>query len=160
MTTAEITIQQAPWLEKFQCLGSACEDTCCRGWGMQITAETLQKYEKDAPELLEVVTTDTATNVMIMKRDAGTDYCVKYSEGWCGVHQQYGTDFLGDACHFYPRSTRQLGQHVVMNASLSCPEVVRLALYDEKADASYSIQPVTRLPFSLKKLRPLRDARR
>ncbi|MAR56077.1 MAG: hypothetical protein CMM93_02745 [Rickettsiales bacterium] len=140
-------LHQSRFLEGFQCLGAECEDTCCKGWGMQLTQETVNKYKSDAPELLEAVTSGEAAH--IMKRDPNTDYCVKYDQGWCGIHAQYGTDFLGDACHFFPRVTRQLGEASLMTASLSCPEVARLTLLE--ADAFAIVESsIDRLPFSLK----------
>lgn len=93
---------------------------------MQLSAQTVAKYEAEAPELLDAVTSGEAEH--IMKRDPETDYCVKFDKGWCGVHAKYGEDFLGDACHFFPRVTRKLGDAHLMTGSLSCPEMVRLGL--------------------------------
>lgn len=139
-------IKQPAFLSKFSCLGDACEDTCCKGWGMQVDAATVGRYEKEAPHLLEAVT--GSGNECLMKRDALTDHCVKYENGLCGIHKQYGTDFLGDACHFYPRMTRGIGSTRVMTGALSCPEVVRLSLFDEGA---FAWQDATsdRLPYTL-----------
>ena len=118
---------------------------------MQIDAKTVARYRKDAPELLDAVTGNLGTGSgdnCLMKRDALTDYCVKFEGGLCSVHKKYGTDFLGDACHFYPRMTRGIGSTRVMTGALSCPEIVRLALGD---DAAFTWQDATseRLPYSL-----------
>lgn len=124
-----IKISSASFLKDFECLGDKCEDTCCKGWGMQLDGERKALYEKEAPELLEAVTTGEAD--LIMKRDPKTDYCVKFESGLCGIHKKYGTKFLGDACHFYPRITRKLDNVTTMTATLSCPEVARLALFTD-----------------------------
>src|ERR1700739_3682469 len=29
---------------RFSCIGSACEDTCCTGWGVPIDRQTFEKY--------------------------------------------------------------------------------------------------------------------
>lgn len=148
---ASYPLRQAAAVQAFQCLGDQCEDTCCKGWGMQLTQETVAKYEAEAPELLEAVTSGEAEH--IMKRDPATDYCVKFDQGWCGVHAKYGESFLGDACHFFPRVTRRLGESQLMTASLSCPEIVRLGIMqglgflDEAAE-------IDRLPHSLKNYLP------
>lgn len=140
-------LQCSAFLKEFRCLGDACEDTCCKGWGMQLSAETVDKYKREAPELLDAVTSGEAEH--IMKRDPDTDYCVKFDAGWCGIHAKYGTDFLGDACHFFPRVTRALGDETVMTASLSCPEVVRLALLSDGGFA-HEESEVERVPHTLK----------
>jgi lysine-N-methylase len=135
------------FVSDFQCLGADCEDTCCKGWGMQLDDKTFSKYETEAPELKEAVTTGEAER--IMRRDPDTDYCVKYDNGWCGIHAKYGTDFLGDACHFFPRITRKLEDQTIMTAALSCPEAARKALLREPQE--YYVQgSLERLPFSLK----------
>ncbi len=122
-------MQQSHWLKDFQCLGDKCEDTCCKGWGMQVDEPTIARYEAFAPELVDAVTSGEAAH--IMKRDPETDHCIKYDKGWCGIHADRGSDFLGDACHFFPRITRQMGEKIHQTASLSCPEVARLALLSE-----------------------------
>lgn len=118
---------------------------------MQLTQSTVDKYRQQAPELLEAVTGGEAEH--IMRRDPDTDYCVKYDQGWCGIHRDYGTDYLGDACHFFPRVTRRMGEQNLMTASLSCPEVVRLMLNHEDAFAMQT-GAADRLPDSLKNYLP------
>lgn len=132
----------------FQCLGDACEDTCCKGWGMQLSAQTVEKYEAEAPELLDAVSSGEAE--FIMKRDPQTDYCVKFDAGWCGVHKTYGDSFLGDACHFFPRATRQLAQDItLMTVAPSCPEALRRMLYDTTPFALTTREDI-RVPHSVK----------
>ncbi|MFZ4124550.1 MAG: flagellin lysine-N-methylase [Rickettsiales bacterium] len=137
--------------QRFTCLGDACEDTCCKGWGMQLTQETVNLYQTKAPELMQSVTSGEAE--FIMKRDEKTDYCVEFQAGWCGVHKKYGSDYLGDACHFFPRSTRALGDITVMTMALSCPEATRLMLTEDGAH-SYSTTTFERVPHSLRNYAP------
>lgn len=139
-------LQRSAFLSSFECLGDACPDTCCKGWGMQLDPATREKYIREAPELMEAVTTGEAE--WIMKRDPVTDYCVKFTDGLCAIHKDKGTAFLGDACHFFPRITRSLGEVHLMTAALSCPEVTRLALFSQGA---FALQPAQadRLPWSL-----------
>ena len=146
-----IPLKQTAFVKNFVCLGDACEDTCCKGWGMQVGSAMVEKYKQEAPELLEAVTSGEAEH--IMKRDAVTDYCVKYEGGWCGIHKTRGTAFLGDACHFYPRITRALGDANIMSATLSCPEVVRQVLSNESAFELHDTV-TDRLPESIKNYLP------
>lgn len=136
---------------RFTCLGDKCPDTCCKGWGMQLTQETVDLYKARAPELLDAV--DSGEAEFIMKRDAATDYCVKFDAGWCAIHRDYGPEFLGDACHFYPRITRALNDTVFTTAAISCPEMVRLMLLEE---GGFALAPreELRVPFSLKNYLP------
>lgn len=118
---------------------------------MQLDTATKAKYEIEAPELLSAV--DTGEAEWIMRRDPNTDYCVKFEGGLCGIHKQYGTPFLGDACHFYPRVTRRLGDITLMTAALSCPEVARLSLFEDTIEP-FDALVVDRVPFSLKDYLP------
>lgn len=138
---------QTEAVARFTCLGDACEDTCCQGWGMQLTKETVDLYNEKAPELLDAVVSGEAE--FVMKRDPDTDYCVKFDKGWCGIHRDYGAEFLGDACHFFPRITRAVGGTVLTSAALSCPEAARQMLMEEGAFALVPRTP-QRLPHSIK----------
>lgn len=134
----------------FECLGSACPDTCCKSWDMQLDAAHLNLYRDEAPELLGAVMEGTTGPVM--RRDAASGYCVKLVEGWCGIHTAYGARFLGDACYFYPRVTRALGETRYMSATLSCPEIARLALFTEHG--GFEDAPVERLPTEIRNYAP------
>jgi hypothetical protein len=119
---------------------------------MQLDKPHLELYQQKAPELLDAVTTFGDGN--IMKRDEKTDFCVKLGDdGWCNIHKERGEDFLGDACHFYPRTTRALGDNNIMSGMLSCPEFARIAL-SESLPVDYSQANVERLPYSLKNYLP------
>ena len=141
------TILQTHAARDFSCLGDACEDTCCKGWGMQLSQETVDLYKAQAPELMDAVTSSDAG--FIMKRDAVSDYCVKFDQGWCGIHKQRGASFLGDACHFFPRVTRGVGDEVLMSIAPSCPEAARLMLTLDTPFAR-SLRDDARVPFSMK----------
>lgn len=122
---------------------------------MQLDEKTYARYETRAPELLDAVTSGEAER--IMRRDDATGFCVKFEDGLCGIHRRYGTDFLGDACHFYPRVTRALGEGaqaaVVQTAALSCPEVARLVLFSD-APFAHTEAAFERVPHTLKNYLP------
>lgn len=138
-------------LDRFACLGPACADTCCRGWDMQVDIEHLARYRREAPGLAADVVAGGSGPVM--RRDAVTGACVRLNAGWCGVHKEHGTDFLGDACHFYPRVTRSLGGRPRMTATPSCPEIARLALGSDDGFA-LAAHGFDRLPNGLREAAP------
>ncbi len=138
---------QSAFLPKFQCLADKCEDTCCKGWNMQLDDPTFETYQTHAPELLDAV--EAYDDIHIMRRDEKTDFCVKFDNGLCGIHASKGSDFLGDACHFFPRSTRKIGDMLTMTAVPSCPEVVRLALLQE-GGLTWEEMEETRLPNTMR----------
>ena len=131
-------------VKSFKCLQDACSDTCCKGWSMQLDDATFAKYE--ANNLQNAVAFDG--DVRVMKRDPKTDFCVKFQDGICSIHKNLGSEFLGDACNFYPRVTRKLGDEAIMTLTPSCPEALRLML-EEGADI-YEESELERLPANLK----------
>ena len=119
---------QTQSLAAFQCTGGA--DTCCQGWGMQVDRPTVERYEREAPQLREAVVSGEAE--FVMRRNPDTGFCVKLgADGWCSIHREFGTGMLGDACHLFPRMPRALGETVVVVGTLSCPELARLMLYGD-----------------------------
>lgn len=145
-------LHSTAFVARFSCLGDKCEDTCCKSWSMQVDDATYRKYQAEAPELVDAVAVGHDGG-HIMRRDPATDFCVKFTDGLCGIHKEYGSDFLGDACNFFPRVTRRVGEEVFMTAALSCPEVVRLALFAEDAFA-VGEGLSDRLPATMKDYRP------
>lgn len=147
-------IEQLGFVKNFTCLGAACPDTCCHGWGMQTDIVHRALYSEKAPELLASI--DSATQEM--KRDAATDHCVKFTEGQCGIQRQYGSDFLSDSCHFFPRIFYTLAGRTRMTATLACPEVVRLMLQEAEPFSRHSAV-LDRMPGVMANLTPdLEDA--
>ena len=138
-------------LSRFVCTGDKCPDTCCKQWSMQVDDATLDRYKYEAPSLLEAVEPDTDGS-MIMRKSKETGYCVKLDGGLCGVYKEFGKKFLGDACNFYPRVTRALGELTVMTATLSCPEIARLAMED--TPWTFETAELDRLPSLVKDYLP------
>lgn len=139
-------------VSEFNCLQADCPDTCCKGWSMQLDDTTFAKYEGTALE--DAVAYDGQDKEFrVMKRDAETDYCIKFTDGKCGIHSEHGDELLGDACNFYPRVTRKFGDEVAMTATLSCPEITRLMLFTDEPVKDIASE-TNRFPESLKDYLP------
>lgn len=143
------TLQRAGFLKDFICVGSECVDTCCAGWSMQVDDATLSRYKASCPELLDAVECD-ASGGIAMARHPETDACRKLEGGLCSIHKLYGTRMLSDACYFFPRITRTLGEQVVMSASLACPEIARLAMVGDEVFESDICEADERLPLAMR----------
>jgi hypothetical protein len=131
------------FVKDFKCLQDKCPNSCCKGWDMQIDDKTISKY-LNHPDLANIVNIEEK----ILKR-ANDDYCFKASAGLCLVHEKYGEDYLGDACYFYPRIIRKIQDQYIVSASMSCPEITRLILFEENIfDLSKDYLP--RIPQQIK----------
>ena len=140
------------YLENFQCTGPECPDNCCNRFTVLVDPKTLATYQTKAPELLDFVTEKEGIgNVLAFNKETGC--CPKMEGGGCTIHANYGTDFLTDVCHLYPRITRKLGEEIVMSGTVSCPEIARLALFGERAFETVEGK-TDRVPFNVKDYLP------
>lgn len=119
---------------------------------MQVDGATVAKYQKASPDLFAAIEADI-TGDFIMKKDAQTGFCVKFEDGKCGVQIAHGEAMLGDACFFYPRITRMFGDGAVMTATMSCPEIARIALFED-GGAEFVEVDFVRLPVEIKNVLP------
>lgn len=125
------------FMSSFNCIGSACEDTCCAGWIVNIDQQTFEKYEKiNDPEL-----TPKLRNSIIKKNpvDGGHQFAaIKMSstgncpfldpEKMCSIQRKLGPSFLSQTCDVYPRVRSSFNDHYRFSATLSCPEAARLCV--------------------------------
>ncbi|RNB53852.1 lysine-N-methylase [Brevibacillus gelatini] len=127
------------YMDKFQCIGSECEDTCCAGWMVTIDKATYKKYKKLsdpslAKKLDKIVTrnrknpTDSNYAKISMEMDDCRRCPMLSAENLCEIQLKAGEDYLSKTCATYPRVTNIVNGNLEMCATLSCPEAARLAL--------------------------------
>jgi lysine-N-methylase len=133
--------------DKFRCIGSACEDTCCKGWGVPIDHAAYEKYRNLPPSALRsliqincLITTEGAGGrmatgkagsgaVFAKIRMTSANQCPLLSDaGLCRIQKEYGATFLPRTCATYPRIVRSVDGTEETALVLSCPEAARLVL--------------------------------
>ncbi|MBW5833755.1 flagellin lysine-N-methylase [Yersinia enterocolitica] len=136
----ELQIIQPQFVERFSCLGSACRDHCCNGWGISIDKDTYRKYKnsqnqnirKIAIKNIDVHRTSEVNWASIrLDKDGNCPYLDEAR--LCEVHKCLGGDALSKTCSSYPRSSHQYKTEKFNTLTLSCPEVTRLVLFDPNA---------------------------
>lgn len=146
------------YMEHFQCIGSACEDTCCTGWSVPIDKSTYKKYKKvkDIPlsKKLETELTRNRSNpsdhhyATILL--SGCQSCSMLSpDGLCEIQLKLGEDYLSTTCAAYPRVTNIIDGALEQSASMSCPEAARLALLNPEPMEFFQIPSKPRQKYSL-----------
>jgi lysine-N-methylase len=125
---------QPTFYNSFQCIGAACEDTCCEGWGVFVDKSTYRKYQTCSDselgaKLKELVTIKPAANDMVYASILSPGgKCSFLTDGLCSIQKRLGEDYLGHTCATYPRVSNTFGNHRERSLDLSCPEAARLAL--------------------------------
>ncbi|WFD10037.1 flagellin lysine-N-methylase [Tepidibacter hydrothermalis] len=131
------TLLTPQYMKNFKCIGGACEDTCCVGWGIHIDKETYKKYrnckDKQMREHLNKNITrqrSNPSNIAYAKIRLDEDKgCPFLSENkLCEIYSNLGEEYLSLTCTDYPRMYNKVNGVIEKSASMSCPEAARLAL--------------------------------
>ena len=138
-------------LARFTCLGGECSRTCCQIWDIVIEPEKIRQWEKLKQEqdidLIEDKTTkkETPSGPVYTIRLGADNHCVNLDEnGWCCIHRDLGPKYLASICHSYPRYNYQNKLKKLTSAFMSCPEVVRLALFESRKKTEFRVKKAMR----------------
>ena len=133
-------VVQPDYYQKFQCIGSDCEDNCCcAGWRVDIDSATWQRYqscqsETLAPLLREVIQLETRPEKKSPKSFASVRFqpdrrCpFLQADMLCMIQRELGSEALSDICALYPRLINQFGRQQEYGLVVSCPEAARVVL--------------------------------
>ena len=128
--------------DRFRCIGSDCEETCCQEWNVPIDQATYEKYQNlpDVPlsALIKASVSGPEEGAEPPKPSAygkirmnADNRCPMLSESnLCRVHSECGEDLLSHVCATYPRVLHYVGPVEEKSLSLSCPEAARRVLLD------------------------------
>jgi lysine-N-methylase len=144
------------YAQKFVCVGSSCEDTCCAGWGVVIDKKTYSAYQKvKSPTLTPRLTHEigrvrslaTDQNYARVKMSAVNQACPMLEDSLCAIQKELGEDKLSNTCSTFPRFSYRTGDFYQQSLTLSCPEAARLALLEDDAfefsSADFYVRPDT-----------------
>jgi lysine-N-methylase len=130
------------YADSFRCIGSDCEDTCCKGWTIPVDQETIEKHRRlpaspllslcEAKSSLSPEGTDLSKPVTFVQiRMTDSQQCPLLSEDrLCRLQTEYGWEYLPSSCATYPRIVHRNGDRLEAGLTLSCPEAARLVLLD------------------------------
>jgi len=136
------------YAERFRCISSACEDSCCQGWSVPIDHGTYEKYRSNEvmrPHVgrLIVLNTNRPSNSDYARMPLTTNGTCGFldSEQLCGVQKLLGEEMLSVTCATYPRSVSAHSGQTEKVLNLSCPEAARLTLLDENLLGIGTLRP-------------------
>ena len=115
---------------KFHCIASACPDSCCKEWAVQVDARAAELYRTLPGELgdrlRQVMQEEDGDTILALEADGR---CPMWrNDGLCRIHAQLGEQALCDTCRDFPRLRHDYGDFVELGLELSCPEAARLIL--------------------------------
>jgi lysine-N-methylase len=126
-------------IAEFECIGSACEDTCCSGWSVPLSRDDLVRLKRATRADLEMrrsfaeavdERTDAPVQGATGQLSMGADgYCAFLDrEKLCKVQNSSGSDSIPTVCGLYPRRISSIGSRLEMTPLASCPEATRRLL--------------------------------
>ena len=115
------------YYKAFRCIASACPDSCCKEWTVDVDPEAATMYRHLPGYLgdrLRSVLQDTEGGT-IMEIENGR--CPMWrQDGLCRIQAELGHDALCKTCREFPRLQHDYGDFVELGLELSCPEAARL----------------------------------
>ncbi len=114
----------------FRCIASACPDSCCKEWEVDIDPDTAAFYKSlpgDLGECLREYLRETDDGGTCMTIENGR--CPMWrQDGLCRIQAELGHEALSTVCREYPRLRHDYGDFMELGLELSCPEAARLIL--------------------------------
>jgi len=117
------------YFDTFRCIASACPDSCCKEWDVQVDPESAAYY-RNLPgalgdRLREVLQTVDGEDVMTIIDGR----CPMWRrDGLCRIQAELGEEALCHTCREFPRLRHDYGDFVELGLELSCPEAARIIL--------------------------------
>ncbi len=126
------------YMKEFKCIGSECEDVCCRSWKVTIDKKTYDKYkmiskvelkEKLDKNITRLESGSNDTKYAKIENDSTTGFCPFLSPNrLCVLQERFGEEYLCDTCAVYPRAINKVDDILEESGEMSCPEVAKRAL--------------------------------
>ncbi len=117
------------YFDIFKCIASACPDSCCKEWTVQVDTESADYYRSLSgalgDRLRQVLAEEDGDTVMI---NEGNRCPMWRSDGLCRIQAELGHDALCKTCREFPRLTHDYGDFVELGLELSCPVSAHLIL--------------------------------
>lgn len=114
---------------QFKCIASACPDSCCYEWDVQVDPDSAARYQALSGPLgddLRAIMYEDGGDVYIRNQD---NRCPMWrSDGLCRIQAELGHDALCHTCREFPRLRQDYGSFVELGLEMSCPEAARIML--------------------------------
>lgn len=115
------------YYKAFRCLASACPDSCCKEWAVDVDDASATFYRSLPGVLgdrLRQVLEDTEDGTIMTITDGR---CPMWREdGLCRIQAELGHNALCRTCQDFPRLRHDYGDFMELGLELSCPEAARL----------------------------------
>ena len=122
-------IYKPTYFDRFRCIASACPDSCCKEWDVQVDEASAAYYRSlSGPlgdRLREVLSVEDGEALMTIVDGR----CPMWrADGLCRIQAELGEAALCKTCREFPRLTHDYGDFIEYGLELSCPEAAKFIL--------------------------------
>lgn len=133
-------ITKPAYYDDFRCLASACPDSCCHEWQVDVDSNTAARYLAMDGALGDALRQKLRKDGDGWYLENEDGRCPMWrSDGLCRIQCQLGHDALCRTCQDFPRLRHDYGDFVELGLEMSCPEAARLILAGDGAVISSEI---------------------
>ena len=122
-------LRKSAYFDDFRCIASACPDSCCKEWNVQVDAVSAEFYRNLTGALgdrLRSVLQDVDGEAVMTIEDGR---CPMWrQDGLCRIQAELSEEALCHVCREFPRLTHDYGDFIERGLELSCPEAARMIL--------------------------------
>lgn len=149
MSDKKRIVLQPEYMKTFSCIGSSCEESCCTGWRVVLDKATYLKYKKTYDKELKPLFDKAVNRIHNQKNDEAYGKIKMKANGrcpfldeenLCKIQGNLGEEYLSNTCAIYPRYAYKVDGKLERSATMSCPEVARLALLNPRGIAFEQIE--------------------
>ena len=121
------------FFDQFKCIGSACTDTCCAGWEIEVDETTAEGYLTEKGEFGDRLRREIGSEPGEYFFKLQNNRCPFLNkENLCDIFINLGEDRLCDICREHPRFYNWFGDYTEVGLGLCCEEAERLLFSDSK----------------------------
>lgn len=134
------TLIKADFYDNFACTAENCPNNCCHGWRITIDKDTFSKYRRLKGPMGKKINSfvhrdrnnkNNFNNYAKIRLDKSGNCPFLSDKKTCTVHSSLGHNYLSHTCQIYPRLETTVNNIKDLNLSISCPEVVKLAIMNK-----------------------------
>lgn len=137
-----MVIRKPSYYSAFRCIASACPDSCCQEWDVQVDAASAAYY-RSLPgalgdRLRQVLRDEDEETVMTIENGR----CPMWrQDGLCRIQAELGEKALCHVCSSFPRLRHDYGDFAELGLELSCPEAARMILSANPGPMKETLEP-------------------
>ncbi|CDH89758.1 probable lysine-N-methylase [Clostridium botulinum B str. Eklund 17B (NRP)] len=128
-------------MKNFHCTSLGCKDDCCYGWKVTVDKATYKKcrnVQKTSVrnELSKYILRNKDSKIfndyayISIEQDKSCPF--QCEEKLCKIHRDLGEEYLSLTCKNYPRFYNKVDSIFEVSLDMSCPEVVKLVLFNKE----------------------------